>query len=142
MESMGPGAGLCPCAADFGHTRKPRTRNTSEWRSAMWSLLFDRPGITTNKNLAGQRPFLETLEDRCSPSSIIDLGTLGGYNSYGLALNNAGVVVGNAYLNGFSGMGAFRYGSDTGTLTNLGTFGGTFAEARGINDAGQIVGGA
>src|SRR5207237_6685105 len=59
-----------------------------------------------------------------------------------LARSREGVGVGNPYWNGFPGMGAFRYGSDTSTLTNLGTFGGTFAEARGINDAGQIVGGA
>ena len=109
----------------------------------MWSLLFDRPGITTNKNLAGQRPFLETLEDRCSPSSIIDLGTLGGAASYAYGINNLGQVVGSAQTS-WGIYHAFVY-SD-GAMVDLNdrlpdkSDWLVLTQARSINDNGQVVG--
>src|SRR5690242_19577599 len=83
--------------------------------------------------------FLEPLEERCSPSSIIDLGTLGGYNSYGLALNDARIVVGGSYTDLFYDPHAFSQ-NDNGTMTDLGTLGGNSSQARDINDSSQIVG--
>src|SRR5260370_15608464 len=109
----------------------------------MWNLLFDRPQVTLAKKLpkrAGRRPFVECLEDRCLPGTLIDLGTLGGYNSYGLAINSSGVVIGASYSYMFTGDHAYSYASDNGTMTDIGTLGGTFSAAFGINDEGQIVG--
>ena len=90
----------------------------------------------------GRQLIVEFLEDRCSPSSIIDLGTLGGYNSYGTALNNGGMVVGDSYTYLFYGQHAYCYESDSDTMMDLGTLGGDFSEALSLNDAGQIVGDA
>src|SRR5438045_2341520 len=107
----------------------------------MWDLLGDRGWI--NRQKLSRRPVVESLEDRCAPSSIIDLGTLGGYNSYGMALNNSGMVVGDSYINMFAGPHAYCCpGGDGSAMTELGTLGGASSEALGINDAGQIVGGS
>src|SRR5215472_10924117 len=112
----------------------------------MWNLLFARSRVIRIDNLRqrlGRRPIVEALENRCSPSSIrsfIDLGTLGGVNSYGLAINSSGMVVGDSYAYLFYNMNAYSCESDNGTMTDLGTLGGNFSEALGINDSGQIVG--
>src|SRR5439155_24086951 len=109
----------------------------------MWDLLSawarnPTPGCALGRG----RPTLEYLEDRCAPGSIVDLGTLGGYNSYGFAINAAGMVVGDSYTNQFNGQHAYSYGSDSGTMSDLGTLGGDSSQAMGINDPGQVVGGA
>ena len=80
---------------------------------------------------------LVELETRIVPSTIIDLGTLGGTNSAAFGINESGQVVG--YAETISGEeDAFLYTS--GTMKDLGTLGGTFSDANGINDADQVVG--
>jgi probable HAF family extracellular repeat protein len=70
-------------------------------------------------------------------SGLADLGTLGGVNSYGLALNDAGTVVGNAQdAHGFSQAVAW----DATGIRSLGTLGGMQSYAYGINNSGEIVG--
>jgi len=66
-----------------------------------------------------------------------DLGTLGGLESYGHDLNDAGEVVG-----GSDTSGAFHHGFlyRNGAMTDLGTLGGLYSDAAGINKAGQIAG--
>jgi probable HAF family extracellular repeat protein len=71
-----------------------------------------------------------------SNGSTRDLGTLGGLQSYGMGLNDAGEVVGRS--NVASAYHAFLYRA--GTMMDLGTLGGPYSEAFGINDAGQVVG--
>ena len=67
------------------------------------------------------------------------LGTLGGPNSYGYGINDAGEVVGAAEIaGGFPYLHAFLY--TNGTMTDLGTLGGDESQANGINNAGQIAG--
>ncbi len=112
--------------------------------------LFERPRVnreTKRTRQPGRRLVVECLEDRCSPGVIIDLGTLGGYNSHAWGINNSGIVIGDAYTFMFFNDHAFTYnanGTSTGPLTDMGTLNGGvgFSQALGINDAGQIVGGA
>jgi probable HAF family extracellular repeat protein/YD repeat-containing protein len=66
-----------------------------------------------------------------------DLGTLGGLESYGRDLNDAGEVVGmsdtaNGRAHGF----VYR----NGTMTDLGTLGGFYSDAAAINKSGQMTG--
>ncbi len=78
--------------------------------------------------------------------TIVDLGTLGGTNSIGYAVNNKGQVAGDSYLsNGRTR--AFLYAN--GIMTNLGTLGGEYSGAShytskyvfmGVNDNGQVSG--
>jgi probable HAF family extracellular repeat protein len=68
----------------------------------------------------------------------VDLGTLGGLNSYGVAVNNAGVVAGNSEYDNTDQRHAFIY-SD-GTMRDLGTLGGAYSEVTALNDNGVAVG--
>ena len=88
---------------------------------------------------ATRRPHIESLEDRCVPAlyAVTDLGTLGGWYSHALDLNQSGQVVGDAgTADGFS----HAFLSDHGTMIDLGTLGGTYSSAAGVNDLGQVVG--
>lgn len=79
-------------------------------------------------------------------AQMIDLGTLGGEESWAYGLNNAGQVVGWGELD--SGIyHAFVWADDNGNgltdpneMQDLGTLGGLFSSAYGISDQGVIVG--
>lgn len=71
---------------------------------------------------------------------MLDLGTLGGSTSEGLAINAAGDVAGNAQLTGNTVTRAFRFAG--GQMIHLGTLGGAASSsyAYDLNDAGKVVG--
>ena len=72
------------------------------------------------------------------PYTVIDLGTLGGTESYFYAINDSGQVVGDSWLTGDTEKHAFI--SDGTTMTDLGTLGGDHSNARAINNSGLVVG--
>jgi probable HAF family extracellular repeat protein len=65
---------------------------------------------------------------------MIDLGTLGGANSSGVAINDSGHVVGSSDVGGSSARGGFLYKG--GPMIDLGTD----SVPNGINDSGQMTG--
>jgi probable HAF family extracellular repeat protein len=78
---------------------------------------------------------------------IINLGTLGGYESFATGVNDQGQVVGLATINApdslsfpAQGQQARAFLWENGTMRDLGTLGGPDAYAIGINDRGQVLG--
>ncbi len=69
---------------------------------------------------------------------LTDLGTLGGTDPFGYAINDAGQVTGYAYTAGNTAKHAFL--ADTNGMMDLGTLGGTDSFGYAINDAGQVTG--
>jgi probable HAF family extracellular repeat protein len=69
---------------------------------------------------------------------MTDLGTLGGSNSSGGGINDAGQVTGYSYLTTSGQYHAFL--NSNGAMTDLGTLGGSYSVGGGINDAGQVMG--
>lgn len=71
-------------------------------------------------------------------TSLINLGTLGGSESGGNAINNAGQVTGISKTAEDLEWHAFLW--DGTSMQDLGTLGGTNSYAEGINDSGQVTG--
>lgn len=73
---------------------------------------------------------------------LVDLGTIDGFTSNALGINNDGIIVGRSTVTFFTqNMHAFRL-APGGEMTSLGTLGGENSEAWDINDDGHIVGSA
>ena len=70
-----------------------------------------------------------------SGTSMQELGTLGGPDSYGLGINDSGQVVGYSYTGASNPSRAFLFGG--GSMTNVG---GIVGVAYAINNNGQVVG--
>lgn len=81
--------------------------------------------------------FLTAVPAQAVNYAVIDLGTLGGTNSYASDINANGQVVGYSLLADGS-QHAFIYRD--GAMHDLGTLGGTNSEARAINSSGYVVG--
>ena len=75
--------------------------------------------------------------------NTIDLGTLGGGNSYAKAVNNTGIVVGHSEIVDASTINNAFAASNSGNgwnMINLGTLGGDNSYAIDINNSNQVVG--
>ena len=74
---------------------------------------------------------------------IYNLGTLGGTDSYGGAVNDAGQIAGSSYTTDNAAYHAFRYDGTPGSggvMRDLGTLGGLNSVTSAINNAGQVAG--
>ena len=72
-------------------------------------------------------------------TNMVNLGTLGGRQSFGRAISASGQVVGEAEDDN-NQTRAFLFSN--GVMTNLDSFGGSESGARGINNSGHVVGAA
>lgn len=88
--------------------------------------------VWNNNNSADAHGFL------VGGGNSIDLGSLGGTDTYAYGLNDANVVIGQSKLAGDSAGHAFLYAN--GAMRDLGTLGGTNSHALGINNQGVVVG--
>jgi len=69
---------------------------------------------------------------------MIDLGTLGGFSSEGVAINDSGQVTGRSYTTAGSTFHAFV--TQNGVMIDLGTLGGLHSAGTAINASGQVTG--
>jgi chitinase len=94
--------------------------------------------VGVSLGVAGGSTTTDTHAALFSGGAVVDLGTLGGNNSEALGINDSGVIVGDATIQGGSPSHAFWY---DGTLHDLGVLpSGNGSSATAINASGTIVG--
>jgi probable HAF family extracellular repeat protein len=104
--------------------------------AAAINLKGDAVGVSLG--VAGGSTTTDTHAALFSGGTVVDLGTLGGNNSEALGINDSGVIVGDATIQGGSPSHAFWY---DGTLHDLGVLpNGNGSSATAINASGTIVG--
>lgn len=102
----------------------------------MKTIDVNNSGISTGRSLTPGYAFHAFTYDG-NTNALIDIGTLGGTNSYGEAINDHGQVVGFSDIVG-GGSHAFSYAN--GVMTDIGTLGGAQSVAYDVNNHGTIVG--
>lgn len=90
-------------------------------------------GAATYPDLGGLHAFKYS-----SKKGLVDLGTLGGSESYGVDINQRGSVIGRSDTPGNASIRSFIH--RRGTMTDLGTLGGANTYAAAINHKDQVVG--
>jgi chitinase len=94
--------------------------------------------VGVSLGVAGGSTTTDTHAALFSGGAVVDLGTFGGNNSEALGINDSGVIVGDATIQGGSPSHAFWY---DGTLHDLGVLpNGNGSSATAINVSGTIVG--
>lgn len=92
------------------------------------------PALTAMPTMPG----LTAMPTSLPAYKLTDLGTLEGGNTYAVAINDVGQVVGYSMLQDGTTRHAFLW--QDGVMTDLGTLGGTDSNAYDINNLGYVVG--
>ena len=116
--------------------------NAFLYSNGVWNDL-GMPGVASDINNTGQIVGSFYPVGSGNPHAFLyangtmaDLGTPGGSLSTAVGINDAGVIIGNAYAPG-GNQHAFLY---NGSWVNLGTLGGLTSRGLAINNNGQVVG--
>jgi probable HAF family extracellular repeat protein len=119
-------------------TRTIQTQSAPENAGTKQLGINNKGEVTGAALLANPAPFHAFLYDS---KTMIDLGTLGGRDSVGEAINAKGHVTGNSdttIQNGFSRQNAFLYNGTK--MIDLGTLGGLSSTGYAINNSDEVVG--
>ena len=109
----------------------------------------DSGQVTGNSNIIGDAATHAFLWKPTVPNgtsgAMIDLGTLGGTDSYGQGINDSGQVAGFSLTTGAAADNAFLWtptmpNGTSGTMNGLGTLGRTHSNGFGINSSGHVAG--
>lgn len=112
------------------NTDHPLKVNPPQWNNQIYNNKITGGGLYISPS--------QSPGNTATTNGVVDLGTLGGFQSSANAINNSGQVAGGS-MTGYSSP-AFLYSG--GSSANLGTLGGAFSAAAAINSSGQIVGAA
>lgn len=93
----------------------------------------DATGAASYPALGGMHAFKYS-----GKKGLVDLGTLGGTESYGVDINNRGSVIGRSDMPGNTTVHSFIY--RRGTMTDLGSLGGPNTYAAALNNKDEVVG--
>jgi probable HAF family extracellular repeat protein len=101
----------------------------------------NRGQVTGESDVASQGPFYtEQHAFLYSNGQMQDLGVLGGQYSYGMGINDHGVVVGNSTTTSDDSYFIYPFIWSGGAMRNIGSLGGIVGGANAINDQGIVVG--
>lgn len=104
-----------------------------------WNSAVTSARIVGYSEVSGGNYHAMSVPVTTTGSPTVDLGTLGGGNSYAYDVNKSFQIVGASEINSFGYIHAFLYSG--GTMTDLGTLpGGSMSYAFGISDSGKVVG--
>ncbi|MGD8452068.1 MAG: DUF3466 family protein [Phycisphaerae bacterium] len=106
-------------------------------KSGYSAFLIEFPGDTNADGVLDQWS-VDANSDGAN-DLMIDLGTLGGHNSWARDINSDAIVVGESDVGDWMTQ-AFLWHPDTRTMLPLGTLGGENSSACAVNNVGQVVG--
>jgi len=104
-----------------------------------WNPSLTSARIVGYSEVSGSNYHAMSVPLTTTGSPTVDLGTLGGNNSYAYDVNSSFQIVGESEINSFGYTHGFLYSG--GTMIDIGTLpGGSMSYAHGISESGKVVG--